>query len=368
MKTIHDIPERYQSFPQGYVNDINGWGFSEKTIKENKGRLLTLDIDFGEVCSLNCPNCFRKNNSIDGDHQRILGFDHLVALIKEAKTLGLRSVKFLGAGEPFENHRFLEFLYFLKDEGIIPLIFTKGFVISNDDLVRRYFGYLGITTSKALVDALYECNASIMLGFNSFDPAVQARYVGAGLDYVDARDRALLMLDGRGFAEDHPTRLALSVNPITTQNIDEAFDIYQWGRLRNYYVIVTPTMISGRARKNWQMITPSEEALIKLYTDIYQFNIQRGLQTLEQIQHEGISAYAGGHPCNQVSAGLYITLSGKVVSCPGSETAIEGDIWETSLSEIWKGSENYKRRGTFNCHCVAKDGKSIPNGIYDAVI
>ncbi|MBT8407223.1 MAG: hypothetical protein KJP05_07185, partial [Deltaproteobacteria bacterium] len=298
----------------------------------------------------------------------ILSFDRLVALIREAKTLGLRSVKFLGAGEPFENHNFLEFLQFLAEQDLIPLIFTKGHIIGDDEEIRRHFGYLGITTGEALVDRLHDDGASIMLGFNSLDPEVQAKYVGAGPEYIKARDRALLLLEERGFAEDNPTRLALSVNPITNRNINDAFEIYQWARLRNYYPIVTPTMISGRARKNWQMITPSEEELIKLYIDIYRFNIERGLQTLEQIQHEGISAYAGGHPCNQVSAGLYITLSGKVLSCPGSETDIEGDLWESSLSEIWEASENYKRRGTFNCCCVAKDGKSIPEGFYNTVM
>ena len=33
-----------------------------KTIEESKGKLLTLDIDFGELCTLNFLICFRKNN------------------------------------------------------------------------------------------------------------------------------------------------------------------------------------------------------------------------------------------------------------------------------------------------------------------
>ncbi len=368
MKSIYDIPEQYQLFPEGYVNDINGWAFSEETIKNNKGCMLTMDLDFGDTCTLNCPSCFRKHNSIDNVHHA-LDFDNLTKLVKEAKTLGLRSIKFLGAGEPFENHRFLEFVRFLKGEEIIPLIFTKGHVIGDDRMVKRYFGYLGITTGESLVDELYNCGASIMLGFNSFDDKLQAELVGSGLEYIKARNKTLLMLDERGFADNNPTRLALAINPVTKKNIHEAFDIYKWGRLRNYYAIVTPTMISGRASKTgtWKAINPSSEDLVRLYTNIYQFNIKKGIQTLEQIQQEGISAYAGGHPCNQVSTGLYVTLNGKVLSCPGTETAIEGNIWESSITDIWNQSENRKRSGTFNCGCIAKDGKSIPSFLYKRV-
>ncbi len=112
----------------------------------------------------------------------------------------------------------------------------------------------------------------------------------------------------------------------------------------------------------------SAEDLIKLYTEIYRFNVEANLTSIEQLIHDGISAYAGGHPCNQVATGLYITLNGVVLSCPGSEDNIEGNIWQTSLSEIWFNSYNYGRRGTFNCHCIAKDGKSIPSKLYDEVL
>ena len=366
MRSIPAIPEVYRRFPADYINDVRGWAFDRRTIKENAGKLLTLDIDFGSTCTLNCPSCFRKNNSVDKPSDRTLGFDDLTKIIREAKRLGLQSVKFLGAGDPFENHRFLEFLRFLKVEGVIPLIFTKGHVIGNNALVKKYFAYLSISTGEALVDALYECDTSIMLGFNSFDDVTQAKLVGASVEYVTARNRSLCMLVERGFARSNPTRLALAVNPVTKSNISEAFEIYRWARLRNFYAIVTPTMISGRAHKTatWKAITPSYEKLVELYSKIYRFNIDTGLQTLQQIREEGISAYAGGHPCNQVSTGMYVTLGGTVLSCPGSETAVEGNIWESSLTEIWEASNNKKRAGTFNCGCIAKDGKSIPLDLY----
>lgn len=369
MKKISDIPIVYEKFPENYINDINGWAFDKRTIQENVGRLLTLDIDFGDYCSLNCPFCFRMKNSVDDEKQE-LKIDDLKKIILEAKELGLRSVKFLGKGDPFENKGFLDFLRFLHSQDVIPLIFTKGQVLGDDSLVLKYFGEYGITTGIELVQELKRLNVSIMLGFASFDSVVQNKIVGRkNSNYTEIRNQALINLVNTGFNEGNPTRLALAMNPITKWNVDEIVDIYKWGRKRNFYCVVTPSMISGRAKdKTWVAITPPKERLEEIYTEIYKFNIDTGLQSIEQIKDEGISAYAGGHPCNQVSTGMYVSLNGVVLSCPGSEERIEGNIWKQGLTEIWNQSENKTdRAGTFNCKCIAKDGKSIPLDLYSNV-
>ena len=121
MKSLPNLPIIYNDkFPKTFVNKLHGWGYSEKELKDNKGKLLTLDIDFGDACSLNCPHCFRRNNRVDIGNERKMGFEDVMGLIKQAKKLGLRDVKFLGAGEPFENKRFLEFLRELKKMKVIP--------------------------------------------------------------------------------------------------------------------------------------------------------------------------------------------------------------------------------------------------------
>lgn len=369
MRVVPEIPIKFTRFPDDYVNDINGWAFDRQTIESNKGKILTLDIDYGSYCSLNCPACFRKNNSAD-DEGHELQFENLVDVILQAKKLGLRSVKFLGAGDPFENHGFLRFLRFLKDQDIIPLIFTKGHVIGDNRLVIKYFNEDEIFTGEELVRELNKCNVSIMLGFNSFDDKIQSKMVGRPAEYIHVRNRALKLLVEEGFNETNPTRLALAVNPITIWNIDEALEIYKWGRTRNLYCIITPSMISGRAKdKTWVAITPTREKLLKLYADIYRFNIETNLQTFSQIEEEGIATYAGGHPCNQTGSGLYVTLNGKVFSCPGSEENVEGNYWTKSIEEIWFNSKNFKERaGQFNCACIAKDGKSVPDNFYNQVM
>jgi MoaA/NifB/PqqE/SkfB family radical SAM enzyme len=386
MKILPDIPIVYEDkFPENFVNDVNGWGsFSKQILQDNFGKLLSLDIDYGAKCSLFCPHCFRRKNKADrvgvGPH-KIMDHDKIIKVIEEAKKLGLKSVKFLGAGEPFEaetsKFRFLEFLRYLKKSNppIIPSIFTKGHVIGNDDLVKQYYSIYGISTGEELVEELKKVNASILLGFNSFKKEVQDKMVGASeprakiKDYTEKRNRALELLVKAGFNKHNPTHLCLAVNPITNDNIDEAFEIYKWARVRNLYPIVCPTMISGLCADDaWRTINPPYEKLIDLYTKIYEFNIEKGIQTLEQIKEEGVSSYAGGHPCNQIGCGMYLTLTGTVLRCPGDDTTVLGNIWKESLKDIWLKSENYGRSGTFNCGCPPKWGKSIPYNLFTEVI
>jgi len=357
----------YTSFPKDYINDVRGWAFDRSTIEENAGKLLTLDIDFGSRCSLNCPFCFRRDNTVDYTSHELQS-DDLKYIVKDAKRLGLKSLKFLGAGEPLENDGILEFLEMLKGLNIIPVLFTKTGIMADNIRITRLFSYRGISTGEQLAKYLFDCGVSIVQGFNSFDGDIQCEMSGGDPYIAKRRNQTLEILVDVGFTSTIPTRLAIGINPITTLNIDEAFEIYKWARLRNIYAIVTPTMISGREKGAiWTTITPSADKLIRLYSDIYRFNLDTTLSTPTMILKDGISAYAGGHPCNQVATGLYITLNGVVLSCPGSEDNVEGNIWNRKLEDIWINSNNFKRQGTFNCHCIAKDGKSIPSDLYQRV-
>lgn len=367
MTNLNEIPVVFANqFPSDFINDVNGWNFTQKELHDNKGKILTLDIDLGNTCSLNCPHCFRRTAVLD-KVQRKMTFEETKALIIEAKKLGLRSVKFLGAGEPFENVRFVEFLRFLKSQEIIPIIFTKGHVIGDDKLAARYNHHYGINSGVELVEELNRVNASITLGFNSFDTKIQEKMVGEISGYVEKRDLALTRLVKGGLNQSNPTRICIGSNPVTLENYDEILSIYKWGMERNLYVLVTPTMVGGRAC-DWKNITPTKEKIIDLYTKIYKFNLERGIQTIKQLEVEGISAYAGVRPCNQIACGMYVTLSGKILRCPGNDTTILGNIFEKTLEEIWVKSENFKRAGTFNCGCPPKIGKSIPSSLFKEVL
>ena len=150
-----------------------------------------LDVDFGRNCSLRCPSCFRRQNTVDDDAHPDLSYSELLAVIDEARTIGLREVKICGAGEPLENPLLLEFARDLTSRGVGLAIFTKAHVLGDDSWVQRIFGNNGIRTARALSEAFYELKTSFLVGFQSAIPSVQDRLVGGIRGYSTLRRRAL---------------------------------------------------------------------------------------------------------------------------------------------------------------------------------
>lgn len=355
-----------------FKNYVHAWGyFSKEKLLADKGKLLTLDIDFGTNCSLNCPHCFRKENNADNFSKEMLSFEELIEILKQGKELGLECVKFLGAGEPFEEPRFLDFLEELNKMNLTASIFTKGHVLGDDLLAKKYFEEKGINSALELCENVKALNASILLGFNSISAGIQDRMVGNIPEYTVKRNKALENLIQTGFNKENPTRLCLAILPITKENFDELFWVYIFARSINALPLITPPMVSGRCSDDYYLkeISVEEKKLIELYVKIYKWNIENGLQTFEQIKKEGISAYAGIHPCNQIACGMYITLNGTVLRCPGDDVTVFGNVREKSLKEIWENSENFgKWIGTFNCRCPPKHGKTMPENFYMEVM
>ena len=327
-----------------------------------------LDIDFRRYCSLNCASCFRKSNVVDDVNEGDLSYDELLAVIDDAKKLGLQSVKICGAGEPTQDSRFLQFARDMTERDIGLAVFTKGQVLGSDEEAKRFNHRYGIESAQELCDELYKLKVSFMLSFQSFYTEVQDALVGEE-GHALVRNRTLENLVRTGFNEPNPTRLCLCNAPITKTNYGEAFDIYVYARERNIYPVIAVSMVSGKQLddKFIHKIDITDEQKVELWTRVYSWNIEKGIQTLEQIRKEGISAMPGSHPCNQVAAGLYVTANGNVVGCPGY-TVIEGSVKNKGIGEIWEESQNKRRAGTFNCGCPPKEDKTIPTKLYAIVL
>lgn len=378
MKNLELIPEIFsEQFPKNYINNVANWGnFSENELhqinKDGIQRLLHLDIDRGDICSLSCPHCYRRDDRFDLDiKNNFLKEEELLSYLKEAKTLGLKSIKILGRGEPLEDKGFIAFARKLKSLEIGLAVFTKGHVIGNDHMAKKFNSAYGINNGTDLVSELKRINVSILLGFNSFNKETQEKFVGSKMkNYTDFRNRALNLLINAGFndyKEGQVTKLAMVAAPIKPENIDEIFQIYEWGRRRNIYVVSCPSNLSGKGINETERVGHFKDYvpnLINLYTKIYIWNVENKLQTLDDFIYSGVSLYPGCHPCNQTAAGMYLTLSGKVIRCPGradtSSTFSEDIRKDGELKNIWINSENYKRaQGEgFNFHCPARD---LPN-------
>ena len=249
-------------------------------------------------------------------------------------------------------------------------IFTKGHVLGDNNLARKYFSHKGINSALDLCERIKALDASILLGFNSISASIQDRMVGNIQGYTAKRNKALENLIKSGFNKEKPTRLALILAPLTKENYDEAFWMYIFARSINALPFITTPMVSGRCSNNeyLERIKVNEEELIELYVKINKYNIEQGLQTLAQLKKEGISIYAGVHPCNQIACGMYLTLNGTVLRCPGDDVTVFWNVKEKSLKEIWENSENFKRTGTFNCGCPPKEGITLPKNLQSEVL
>lgn len=385
-----------QEIPEGYRLGVDGWSFPKyklnERLEDGTRKLLTLDISispqrfvdavnkgsftglkervnkhYGTICPNNCCGCFEKGSV----NNYLLDFEDVKNYLDQALELGLESVKFLGPGELITNPDLFKILNYLQRRNIKIGIFTKGGILGDDELARQYQGM----DSEELVSKLCSYDiVRVLVDCRTFDEENANRSTHSiSRDYAKSRNRTIELLVKNGMNSDlFCQRMSLQTNPVNLDNIDEVLDIFKWGTERNIPVCVTPTMVSGLGRglvKQAQQ--PSfQSRLINLYTEIYSYLIKRGVISVEQLEEEGVSSYAGTAPCNQLSCGMYIRKDGGVQSCPGNDHddfIITRDIRTKLLKEIWKGSRNYALGPVFNNRCV-KDGYSIPRNLYTEVL
>src|SRR3989338_9996464 len=243
------IPAIYVSgkFPEGFRLSPLDWALTDEVVKRQTIDAViagisqrirpigTMDVEFlsndiirraktGQVdlvknypCGLKCPGCFSEE-SVYGDSKNLMAWQESMKNIDDAIRIGLQSIKFLGPGEMFQNPDLFDILDALKERNMPISIFTKGAELGDDELARKSYGSLGITTAKQLVErvASYD-NVRILLGFNSFFSSKQNKMVGStnsgvsyeiidgkfvnrGIsDYTTKRDNALVNLVNAGF-------------------------------------------------------------------------------------------------------------------------------------------------------------------------
>jgi hypothetical protein len=414
--------------PEGFRNCVRGWpvksdrpGCYMADVEHVPDRLVAKHNDpssdyslmsnyHPDICVHRCPSCFSEQEAVyakrkpDGSINRLMSMaetfgviDQLIA-IAASEGHGFESVKFLGPGEFLMNPELFEIIDNYARRGINIGIFTKAALLGNDGLARKYQGRNGIGSAKEFVERLASCaNVSLHLGFHSFDPDIHQGMVstlvegkGRGLSgHHEMLQKAFGYIFASGFYQGGITdRVCILNGPIVPANIEESLDIYRFFIERGMPAIMTPTMVSGlglvQLGRQRGVMNSFQERLIELYCEVYLYNISKGIQTMEQIEREGISPYVGAAPCNQVSNGFgLIRANGRVDMCPGradGPDSIFGNVQETSAAQIWARSPNRVRgeisHNLVNNRCPAKDAaspeqngcRSFPFGFYDMVM
>lgn len=313
-------------FGKSYVDGIEGWQFPRETIDayNREGKLLTMDLDIPCGCDLDCSYCFAKENAYyrteAGD--KPLSMQRIKGYLLEAKKLGLQSAKIIGYGEPFMNPKIFDLIRLATENGVHLVIFTACYTLGE--------GCFGGSKERA-IDFLFRHKVSLMIKFHTLNRKKEEQIVGRKW-YQKRRDINLrLILKHGGFTADSPTRLGLE-NVIATQDVLELAAIYEYFKIRrNVHVDIDAPIPVGRTatKEQGERIGLAGERLMELYERIYRINRRYGIPS------QGVSPFIGNSPCSQLPNGLYLTLSGKVMSCCGGNEQY-GDLNAgDTLSEIF---------------------------------
>jgi MoaA/NifB/PqqE/SkfB family radical SAM enzyme len=342
-------------FPSDFENYVRGWNASDDVLEKAKEEksLLYLNMDLGYGCSLKCPHCFSMEGEIDKRGRKSLDYKRLLYQIREAKKIGLIAVRILGRGEPTEFRPMVDFIEFLHSEGIIPLIFTRGQVLGNDEHAKKIFkGYKGIHSGMDLVKKLAECEASVVLGYSSLFAEINDEMVGK-IGHTPVNRLALKRLIEAGFADSNPTRLGVE-SPITNLNYKEMPVRFTFFQRLNVSPVMNVFMVTGRTQtlNCLELYDPNPDEYRDLYALITYMMWQMGINTR-------IGPYTGTKECHDVSNGLYLTLNGDVYPCPGYEGVhtILGETRTMSIREIW---EHTAHAGQKQHICVPKIATHFP--------
>ncbi|MBF0466700.1 MAG: response regulator [Nitrospirae bacterium] len=343
---MHEIP-----FSEDFGNYINGWNSTERELEDatKKGKLLYLNMDFGDGCTLNCPHCFTKEGAIDERGREPLAYDLLKEQILEARKLGLKAVRILGRGEPTQwisgdwkgspekGADLIDFIKFLRNNDIIPLIFTRGQILGDDSLIERFYGGAhGVRNGDGLARLFRDFDVSVFLGFSSLFPPINNEMVGRGerQNYDRTCRNAMRLLIKHGFNGENPTRMAVEA-PITNLNIYYMLVRYVFFQMLNISPCSNVYMVTGRTMtyRLGELSDPGQAAFVEMYCAITRFKQLMGIKGK-------IGSYAGIKECHDVQFGMYLTLNGDIYPCPGYEGIHNyvGSLRSNSISEIWKNN------------------------------
>lgn len=147
-----------------------------KRIKETCIRLKTimpryLQLEITRDCNLNCPMCYRKSKSslIHQGETRNLTPSVLHSILHKVPTV--RTVSFLGEGEPLMNPHLDDLLGILSDRGIRSWLTTNGTLLT-EEIVHRWEGY-GVSEAHVSIDASTEETYKRIRTGGKFEDALQ---------------------------------------------------------------------------------------------------------------------------------------------------------------------------------------------------
>jgi len=359
------LSEHNLILPQApYENRINGWWFADSKIVKanNEERMLTLDLDVGRTCDLNCSFCFANTHSKNPQNYVRNNTRRIKKILKEAHQLGVKSIKIVGAGEPLLFGGILEVLQYCQELDITPLIFTGGHPLGDDQRAALVFKEYGVKSAYDLVLRLKKLNCSIIVKFMSLQPELQNSLVGARFNYVKLRDQGLLNLIRAGFNTTTPTRLGVDCL-LLESNYREVVSLLSFFNRLNIFCVFNTSMDCGKTEfkcANPEII--SRDKALQVAIGLYRYCVTNKIPFDKRI-----SPYFCSPVCSQLNHGLFIGDDDEVKACPGGP--VMALYSPGRLKQIWQNNPFRKKyKGVIGHECISRVGRTYHKDFEKLVI
>jgi MoaA/NifB/PqqE/SkfB family radical SAM enzyme len=261
-----------------------------------------LDLEVGSACNFNCLYCY-SNSNIHRDSE--LSVKEMMNIIIKSKEMGIKTITFIGGGEPLMHKNLLDLLCFTKTHGLQIGLFTNCSLLT-----------------KSIVNELYRLDACIIGKLNSMIPQKEDFLCGVNNAFYKIHKGIDLLLNA-GFSDKKLLSLHTLINKT---NYNECINIYIWERQNNIIPYMQIPVFNGRFKDNSSLICSMEEyknlfkKLKKIDSDLF------GYEWLDVPPNVG-------WPCKQRFTSIYITSTGNIQMC-NSNSMILGNIRDNDLSDV----------------------------------
>ncbi|MCB0367022.1 MAG: radical SAM protein [Bdellovibrionaceae bacterium] len=289
----------------------------EMSRAQGDGRLVGVALRLPSDCNFDCLYCNAKE--IEGTiyHEDVLRF------VDESIALGIKSVSFVGEGEPFLYNRamsptdpttynLLNLVDYLDKRGIHSIIYSNTTYIDKD--VAKY---------------LFERDTVVVAKQNALSDDIQEKLTGPGTAKI-CRD-GIKILEEAGFTSG-PGESRLSIHTVVTKmNIHEIPDMWIEWRKRNIVPMVQILeMPSNKANNDFLQVHPNELKDLFLKLSI----LDRKMFGYSWIPRPPIAPYG----CTVCSTSAGLRPNGDISICAYTDNIL-GNIMKDTLVEILNREE-----------------------------
>lgn len=280
---------------------------------------LTLDIAIPGSCLNDCIYCGYYAVNPNGK----LSQDEIKGIFKDFKSIGGKSIKILGEGEPLLRKDIFELLGEIKNLGMTPVLFTCGDVIGNHELAYRIHGISG----EEIAFRLSSSECTVMLKFEAYGEKQDCIVRRKG--YSQLRDRALRLLMEAGLNRFPPTRLGFGI-VLLRNNLRDVEQIYRFSMENTVYPLICPIMPIGKMKNKEERdkLIPNKERVRGFHKHLCEIRKNHGINVTR------VSDFPGGLPCDISRAGFYIDDAGNALICESDD--LIGNIRESNLKDLWE--------------------------------